>query len=117
MAVSSGAVSASMHEELAALEAAGDEQSTRAAAALRALLDDLAKAHADAASHAINNEQRFHQLEQETIAARSETERVKKLKNDAERKHEQAEARITSLSNEVTAANAKVCVYACLLGW
>jgi len=105
--MSSGAVSANVREELAALEAVGDELSTRAAAALQTLLDDLAKAHADAASNAVNNEQRFHQLEQETVAARSETERTAKLKDDAERKREQSEASITSLTNEASAANAK----------
>ena len=102
-----GAVGAGVREELAALEAAGDELSKRAAAALQTLLDDLGKAHADAASHAVNNEQRFHQLEQETIAARSEAERVGKLKEDAERKREQAEARIGALTSEVSAAVAK----------
>ena len=105
--MASGAVSANVREELERLEAAGDELSKRTALALQTLLDDLAKAHADAASNAVNNEQRFHQLEQETVAARSETERVTKLKDDAERKREHSEARIASLSNEVTAANAK----------
>ena len=103
----SGAVSANVREELERLEAAGDELSKRTAVALQTLLDDLAKAHADAASSAVNNEQRFHQLEQETVAARSETERITKLKDDAERKREHSEARISSLSNEVTAASAK----------
>ena len=42
----------------------------RAAVALHKLLDDLAKAHADAAASEVNNEQRFHQLEQETVTAR-----------------------------------------------
>jgi len=105
--MASGAVSANVREELELLEAAGDDLSKRAAAALQTLMDDLAKAHADAASSAVNNEQRFHQLEQETVAARSETERMTKLKDDSERKREHSEARIASLSNEVTAANAK----------
>ena len=103
----SGAVSVNVREELAALEAVGDEASKRAAAALQALLEDLGRAHADAASHAVNNEQRFHQLEQETVAARSESERMAKLKEDAERRCEQSEARITTLTKEVSAANTK----------
>ncbi len=88
---------------LADLAARGDDLSARVATALKTLVDDLAKAHADAASSAVNNEQRFHQLEHETVAARSETERMTKLKEDAERRGEQSEARVTALTNEVPA--------------
>ena len=98
------AVGDSPREMLADLASKGDELSSRVATALRTLLDDLAKAHADAASSAVNNEQRFHQLEHETVAARSETERMTKLKEDAERRGEQSEARVTSLTNEVPRA-------------
>jgi hypothetical protein len=93
----------SPREMLADLAARGDELSARVATALKTLVDDLAKAHADAASSAVNNEQRFHQLEHETVAARSETERMTKLKEDAERRGEQSEARVTALTNEVPA--------------
>ena len=75
----------SPREMLVDLAARGDECRARVATALETLVDDLAKAHADAASSAVNNVQQFHHLDHETLAARTETECMTKLQEDSDR--------------------------------
>eukprot|EP00960_Hanusia_phi_P044281 756553-Hanusia_phi.AAC.2 len=97
-----------VREELSALQAAGDELSQKAALALQTLLDDLAQAHADAASASLNNEQRFHQLEQETITARCEAEASMKLKDEAVKQKQQLQDQVAALNHEISSMQKKI---------
>ena len=75
--------------------------------ALHKLLDDLAKAHADAAASEVNNEQRFHQLEQETVTARCEVEALTKLKEQAVKAKTALESEVAQLQAGMSAAQGK----------